>query len=79
MWGVIVRCENDRVTRLQCKCYNIFVTSAELNSKARGSDMRLFISIIVAAALVFGGTLLFANYFGSIETVRHEAYDPEHP
>ncbi len=33
--------------------------------------MRLIFSAILAAALVFGGTLLFAHYFGSIE-VRDE-------
>lgn len=33
--------------------------------------MRLIFSTVLAAALVFGGTLLFAGYFGSIE-VRDE-------
>lgn len=33
--------------------------------------MRLIFSTILAAVLVFGGTLLFAHYFGSIE-VRNE-------
>ncbi len=39
--------------------------------------MRLIFSAILAAALVFGGTLLFARYFGSIETGPRDPLDAQ--